>query len=33
MTIYVEFSTILIVALMMVIAGLIIGVAIGRPRF
>ena len=33
MIIYVELSTILIVALMMVLAGLIMGVAIGRPRY
>lgn len=32
MTIYVEFSTIIIVSLMMMVAGLVIGVAINKPR-
>lgn len=32
MIVYVEISTIVIVALMMVIAGMVIGMAVGRPR-
>ena len=32
MTIYLELSTIIIVTLMMMLAGMLMGIALGRPR-